>query len=1002
MPPEPTHTALDAQDLIELIDGVPDLVQSVHADGRIAFVNSSWLARLGYRADEIIGRSIFEVIAPDSQEHCRHAMQRLAAGEDVGIIEVTFRTRSGEDVTLEGRATMRFDSDGQPACTRGVFREIVSRGWQHAPYERIREQRRLFHSVLSILRANTAPDRADFLGFVARKVSHALGVARVGVWLFGERRDTLSCAHLFDRGRSVSAPSERILRREHPDFFEAIESRIPIRADHASSHPATRSLATPYLAIHGVSAMLCTAIRLGDNLVGVLSCEEAAEAPVRPGAPSSAEGRRWTNDEEEFVLAVSAIMLVHLESERRRMAEQMLQELNGELEQIVEIRTTDLALSERRLQHLITATPTVIYTCEPVAPYRTTFISPNIGRNFGYDADEFTRDPNFWIDRIHPEDLPHVTEQMRVVESTGAMACEYRFRRHDGAYHWVRDQLVLLRDDDGTAVEIVGSWVDIHDRRQAECSARSAANDLRRIIDTANAPIIGIDSAGRINEWNHCVERITGINRSEMLGRPVTDASTAPHVGELSNLLACALGGEPPQHREIMLATRDGPERLLLMNASARLDSSGATAGAVAIGQDITELRAAEQRSLRAQRLESIGTLAGGVAHDVNNALAPILLATGLFRRRHPESNDLIEIMEASAKRGASMVRQLLTFAKGVQGERAPLASESVFREIEQFVRSTFPKDIATVFRCAPDLPPVLGDATQLHQVLLNLCVNARDAMPSGGSLTVDASRRSLSSAEARGKGAGDGDGEAGEYVVWRVTDSGPGIPPELQGRIFEPFFSTKSLDRGTGLGLSTVAGIVRSHGGFLRVDSRPGEGASFCTYLPIAREQATVPAAIGATPVKHTASLADASILVVDDEPAVREICTKMLASLGAKVHSAEDGRQALELLERIDWSVDAVVTDLHMPGMDGRILARRIRAAAPNLPIVLSSGHAGQVSNGREDTDERDLSAFDAQLDKPFAPDALVQVLQPLIRGAAANRSTARGEITKPRDCA
>ncbi|MGA1224251.1 MAG: PAS domain S-box protein [Phycisphaerales bacterium] len=1002
MPPEPTHTALDAQDLIELIDGVPDLVQSVHADGRIAFVNSSWLARLGYRADEIIGRSIFEVIAPDSQEHCRHAMQRLAAGEDVGIIEVTFRTRSGEDVTLEGRATMRFDSDGQPACTRGVFREIVSRGWQHAPYERIREQRRLFHSVLSILRANTTHERADFLGFVTRKVSHALGVARVGVWLFGERRDALSCAHLFDRGRSVSAPGERLLRKEHPGFFEAIESRIPVRADHAPSHLATQSLATPYLAIHGVSAMLCTPIRLGENLVGVLSCEQAADAPIRPGTPSSAEGRRWTNDEEEFVLAVSAIMLIYLESERRSMAEQMLHELNGELEQMVEIRTTDLARSEARLQHLITSTPTVIYTCEPTAPYRTTFISPNIARNFGYEAEEFTRDPMFWIERIHPEDLPHVTEQMRAVETTGGMACEYRFRRRDGSYHWVRDQLALLRDDHGTPMEMAGSWVDIHDRRLAESSARSAATDLRRIIDTANAPIIGIDSAGRINEWNHCVEHITGFMRSEMLGRPVTDASTAPHVGELSNLLACALGGDSPENREIMLSTRDGPERLLLMNASARRAASGARAGAVAIGQDITELRAAEQRSLRAQRLESIGTLAGGVAHDVNNALAPILLATGLFRRRHPESNDLIEIMEASAKRGASMVRQLLTFAKGVQGERAPLASESVFREIEQFVRSTFPKDIAAEFRCAPELPTVLGDATQLHQVLLNLCVNARDAMPSGGSLRVEASRRTLSPAEARRKGAGDGDGEAGDYVVWRVTDSGPGIPPELQERIFEPFFSTKSLDRGTGLGLSTVAGIVRSHGGFLRVDSRPGAGASFSIYLPNPQVQAMVPPANGVTTVKPAASLSDASILVVDDEPAVREICTKMLASLGAKVHSAADGRQALELLERIHWSVDAVVTDLHMPGMDGITLARRIRGVAPRLPIVLSSGHAGQVSNGRDDTRESDLSAFDAQLDKPFAPDALVEVLQPLIRTAAASRATARGDAAKPRDCA
>ncbi|MEY5033401.1 MAG: hypothetical protein RL354_2432, partial [Planctomycetota bacterium] len=744
-----------------------------------------------------------------------------------------------------------------PAATAAQSPAATSSESNRHSAARLREQRRLFHSVLAILRANASSERTEFLALVTRNVVQALGVERASVWLLDDTHATLRCAYLHRRGHGGEPHSGRITRADHPDYFEAIESKLPVRADDARTHLATRSLLADYLVPHGIRSMLDTPIRLGGHLAGVLCCETTS-------AP-----RHWTNDEEEFTLAVAAIVLIFLESERRRRAERELQELNHRLEGIVEARTADLASSERRLQYLITSTPTVLYTCEPHGDYATTFISPNVERGFGHPPAAFTRDPAFWVDHVHPDDLTRALAAMRESERSGRAEFEYRFRRADGVYRWVRDTLVVLRDAGGAPREIVGSWTDIHDRRLAEAAAITAATDLRRLIDTANAPIFGTDTRHRVNEWNHCAERLTGFTTEEMLGQPLVDRVSPAQRDAIARILDRALEGLGTENVELPIETKDGRTLLLLLNASSRSSASGDVTGMVGVGQDITELRAAERRSLRAQRLESIGTLAGGVAHDINNALAPILLATGLLRKRHPQSDDLLGVMETSARRGASMVRQLLTFAKGVDGQRVPVPSKSVLRELEHIVTSTFPKNITARFRCDEDLAPILGDATQLHQVLLNLCVNARDAMPAGGALEVDATRVSVSPAEARSHG----DGAAGDYVLWRVSDSGLGIPAAIVEHIFDPFFSTKSPEQGTGLGLSTALGIVRSHGGFMRVDSAPGRGSTFSVYLPAAPRDPADRDADGAHANgggSHTEPFHGHGerILVVDDEP--------------------------------------------------------------------------------------------------------------------------------------
>ncbi|MBM3989896.1 MAG: PAS domain S-box protein [Planctomycetes bacterium] len=960
-PTRPQVPELDQRALRDLFDGVSDFVQSVLPDGSIRFVNRPWLERLGYTFEEVAGRNIFEIVHPESREHCMHYMQRLIGGEDVGLMEVIFETKSGEPVHLEGKVNVQFEN-GVPLVTRGVFREQIPDMRGSPSLVRLREQRKLFHSVLSILRANSAADRGEFLALVTQQVATALGVARASVWLFDESHARITCEQLWSDGRSLGRTATDLFRTDHRAYFEALEALVPVRADDAIVHPATRSFADGYLRPLGIASMIDMPLHIGATVAGVLCCEHIGKA------------RRWTKDEEEFGLAVAAILLIFLENDRRVRAEAELQRLNAELELRVEERARKLASAEERLRYLMTAVPAVIFSCEPAGDFRSTFVSPNIETQLGYPASEYLAYPHFWREHLHPDDAARAYLILGRVATQGSASFEYRFRFPNGEYRWLRDDYMLMRDAEDNPIEIVGACVDIHDRRMAEAAAEALARDLRHLIESANAPILGEDMHGRINEWNAATERLTGFSRAEVLGRSFVELVPPGQRRAMRDVFDAARHGIESANVEVPVVSKDGRALLFLLSTSTRRDRDGQVIGVVGLGQDITEHREAQRRSLRAQRLESIGTLAGGVAHDINNALAPILLACGLIRDRHPESRDLIDVMESSARRGASMVQQLLTFAKGVDGKRVPLRPQFVVAEIERIVRSTFPKNIRASFEVDPGLPPILGDATQLHQVLLNLCVNARDAMANDGELRVSVLRRMLTAAEVRQ----DGDGVPGEYLQFRVEDSGHGIPPELAERIFEPFFSTKSVDLGTGLGLSTAVGIVRSHGGFMRVQSELGKGSAFTVLLPAHHE----PEHAAEVPVPRTSEGfrgAGELILVVDDEPAVRDVFRQILTALGLRVRTAQDGRGALEILDDASNPIAGVITDLHMPVMDGIELAREIRRRRPDLPIVLASGYA-------EKADPQTFSQlrFTAQIYKPFSLETLSHALRRMLRPA------------------
>jgi PAS domain S-box-containing protein len=397
------------------------------------------------------------------------------------------------------------------------------------------------------------------------------------------------------------------------------------------------------------------------------------------------------------------------------------------------------------------------------------------------------------------------------------------------------------------------------------------------------------------------------------------------------------------------------------------------------IGRDITERLETERRLLRSQRLESIGTLAGGIAHDLNNALAPILMSGSLLREgATTEQLSLLDLIETSAQRGAAMVRQLLTFARGIDGQRILLQPRHLVREMEKLITTTFPKDVQLQVRVQPEIGLVLGDATQLHQVLLNLCVNARDAMPGGGTLALECESVAVNeTSAARMEGA-----RRGRYIVLRVIDSGSGIPAELLDRIFDPFFTTKGPEQGTGMGLSTVLGIVRSHGGFIQVDSRPGRGSSFSVCLPLVEGNEGKHEAAS---TQHEFQGQGQLVLIVDDDAAVRRSVEMLLARLNFRVLASASGHEALVSFAQRRSEIQAVLCDLHMPHMDGLVLVQALHRMSPQARVIVMSGNPTE----RQLAQLKKLNVAGV-LVKPFAPEHLVQTLQALFANTAPQPTT------------
>lgn len=505
-------------------------------------------------------------------------------------------------------------------------------------------------------------------------------------------------------------------------------------------------------------------------------------------------------------------------------------------------------------------------------------------------------------------------------------------------------------------------------RKRVENERASAEVRIREqaaLLNKARDAILVIDGNGVVTFWNAGAERLYGWNAEEAMQK--LNAATLSRFDEAKYqeaLQQTILNDE--WHGELTHTTKEG--RTLFVESRWSLIREGDQPKSILIiNTDITEKKKLEAQFLRAQRLESIGTLAGGIAHDLNNVLTPILVSLKLLREMKGETPDeVIDTLEASAHRGASIVQQVLSFARGVEGEKALLQVKHPLNEVLKIAKDVFPRSVEIRSHFDPELWPVNGDTTQLHQVFMNLVVNARDAMPNGGKLMVEAKNAQIDENYARMQP----DAKAGSYVVITIADTGIGIAPGLLPKIFEPFFTTKEIGKGTGLGLSTSAGIVRSHGGFLTVYSEPGKGTSFKVYLPAAGDQAEKRRK--KETIEQLPQGKGEVVMVVDDEAAIREIIKVTLENNGYKVVVATDGTEAVALFASRKKKVRVAMVDLMMPFMDGIATIRTLQKMEPGTKFIGISGLMDQARIGQL----QDIGGV-SFLAKPFTTEQLLAVL-------------------------
>ena len=565
--------------------------------------------------------------------------------------------------------------------------------------------------------------------------------------------------------------------------------------------------------------------------------------------------------------------------------------------------------------------------------------------NSGYHSKDFIR--NIWV----------------TIANGRTWHGELRNRTKDGDHYWVDTTIVPFLDDGGKPYRYIAIRFDVTERKLAEHRIRQQAE----LLDKTRDAVIVCDLNYDILFWNRGAEKIYGLSVEEVLGRSIVDVLLAGNVQELETIRA---EFEPLEKLNHVAKRKAKDGRQLTIDARWTLvrNELGQPDYILITQTDISQQKQAEDHLLRVQRMESIGTLAGGIAHDLNNTLSPVLMGVEMLEGNETltdEDRKWLTLIRDNSERAADLVKQVLTFARGSEGSVVPMQLRHVAKELLQVLRETLPKSILLKQQIEPDLWIMKADPTQMHQVLMNLSLNASDAMPDGGTLSISLTNEMVDDGYHRM----NSEIAPGRYILVEVEDTGHGMSNETIERIFDPFFTTKEIGKGTGLGLSTVLNIVEGHGGILSVESSVGRGTKFSIFFPaIALQEPSTVSDEGQTSSDGDGRL----ILIVDDEADVREIIRAALEKAGYRTLEAPDGADGLGTFADHKDEIAAVITDASMPLLDGVVLSRAIRKIAPETKIIAMSGllSSSQIS-------QLEAVGVDAFLTKPFTAKKLLACL-------------------------
>jgi two-component system, cell cycle sensor histidine kinase and response regulator CckA len=931
---------------IAILQSAGAVILFTDLDGTIRLWNEASESFFGWSRREMVGASVARIfgLPPEAVDN----ILRAARAEGIVFRETRLNTKWGKEaecrvtITLvrgEGRVHSGFVvTVSGTAEFRGLERELQGLITRLRTIERVN---RVIASEWDIRKAH---------GRIAPELENLLDFDRTSVAVFEGERDPL-LVHVNAKGATELGTGARVpLEGSAPGWV--LSRRMPRLDDDLASSP-DRFAENEVLVREGMRSRLMIPLFVGERIVGTLNFNSRLK-----GAYTLSSISKLGSIPDQLAMAI----------EKHRMYSRV-------------------RASEEKHRRLFEQGP-------PAATLGSDgrFVDVNRGclRMYGYAREEFLR--------LSLSDLaasPEGESRHGTVLRTGRpLEEEVLFRRKDGSRFW--GWLKLFPASDGL---VLAQVTDVTRRKDAEEALHREKEFSSRILSVANALIVVLDREGRILLFNRKCEEVTGWPEEAVRGETLWDRILPPRFAPSVRETFVRIGerGVPPPC-EIPWRTRDGGERAVRWNTTVTRDAGGEVIWAIVTGIDVTEQMRLEEQLRQVQKMEAVGTLAGGIAHDFNNLIQAMMGYTSLLRGRLAEAGvappEEIDAIERAGLRASELTTQLLGFARGGKYAMRPVDLNAVVEKVVSMIRHTFDRSIEIRFDPAEDLAAVEGDAGQLEQTLLNLCINARDAMPEGGTLRIGTRNEepggggpagpeeaTAGTREADGADRRPGpprDAPQGGCVSLSVSDTGLGIPAEYIPRIFEPFFTTKGPGKGSGMGLAMAYGIVRNHGGQLDVRSVPGEGTTFRILLPRSPTKAAPP-----PPEAPPEAIVGGSetILFVDDEEALRQLAVQMLGTLGYTVLTAKNGIEALDIFERDRGEIALVVLDMIMPGMGGEETFRRLKRSCPSVRVLLSSGY---TMEGRP----RELLAEGAAgfLQKPYRLSLLAAAVRRAIRGDAA----------------
>jgi len=632
---------------------------------------------------------------------------------------------------------------------------------------------------------------------------------------------------------------------------------------------------------------------------------------------------------------------------------------------------TERLRAEELLKQVIDADPSLVFVKDWDGKF--TLVNKAVAQLYATSPEELLGKSDADFNRNQAEVAHYLGDDREVMSSLRPKLIpeEPVTNPHTGETRWFQTVKVPLVSADGRAHQVLGVATDITDRKRTEAALRNSEESHRSLVDGVRDVIFALSPGGEVTSLNPAFEEMTGFPPADWVGRPFEAFVHPDDVPLALDLFGRVLQGEPRPTIQFRILTKAGTYRVAEFSATAQR-RDGRLTGILGIGRDVTERLGLEQQLRQAQKMEAVGRLAGGIAHDFNNILTAITGHADLLLEdlghHDPRRTDVDEIRR-SAERAAGLTRQLLAFSRQQVLQPKVVDLNALVLDMDKLLRRLIGEDVELATALDPTLGRVTADPGQLEQVIVNLAVNARDAMPQGGKLTLETRNIDLDSSYTLEHSLV----KPGPYVQLTVSDSGIGMDEETQAHAFEPFFTTKPRGQGTGLGLAMVYGTVKQSGGFIWVYSEPGHGATFKIYLP--RVDAPVESATPPAPVERPPRGSE-TVLLAEDEPAVRAIAQQVLERQGYTVLAAPSGADALALAAQHGATIDLLLTDVVMPGMSGRDLADRLTAQRPGIRVLYISGYTDNaiVRHGM-------LEPGLAYLQKPFRPDALVRKVRDVL---------------------